>query len=245
LRLVRLGLICAQRVSPFFMERELRTFQLTEIRADGGNSVSGHAAVFGVRSHDLGFREVIQAGAFADAILRGDDVKFLLNHEGLPLARTKSGTLRLSEDERGLAFRAELDPTDPDAQRLLPKVKRGDLSEMSFAFGIQDRSKDEKWERNGAEMVRTLIRVSLFDVSAVTFPAYPSTDLHARDYFSAKIAELRALPDEQKKHADELERAEFRLRMKERDDFINRRTPRPDPMSFPEIIKRATIKPSI
>ncbi len=223
------------------MEREIRNFSLTEIRADNGNSISGHAAVFGVRSHDLGFREVISAGAFADSILRGDDVKFLLNHEGLPLARTKSGTLHLTEDERGLAFRAELDPTDPDAQRLLPKVKRGDLNEMSFAFGIQDRNKDERWQRDGTEMVRTLIRVSLFDVSAVTFPAYPSTDLHARDYFSAKIAELRALPDpdKQKHVADELERAEFRRRIKERNDFISSRTPPADPLSFTEIIKRA------
>jgi len=203
------------------MERELRTFALTEIRADSDNSVSGHAAVFNVRSHDLGFREVIQPGAFADAILRGDDVKFLLNHEGLPLARTRSGTLRLTEDDRGLAFRATLDPTDPDAQRLLPKVKRGDLSEMSFAFSVQDRSKDEKWTRDGGDMVRTLIRVSLFDVSAVTFPAYPSTDLSARSYYEQRMTELKDAPGPDLK-PDEMARAEFLARSKVRQSFIDR-----------------------
>ena len=228
------------------MEHEVRNFELTEIRADGDKPiVQGHAAVFGVKSHDMGFREIIAPGAFSDAILSGSDVRFLLNHSGLPIARTRSGTLHLTEDEKGLAFRAELDPTDPDVQRLLPKVRRGDLSEMSFAFGIRDRTKDERWHRDGSEMVRTLLKVTLYEISSVGFPAYPATSINARSDFAERIAELRALPDEQKKHADELERAEFRKIMKERIDFIDRRTPRPDPMSLPEIIKRARIKPSI
>jgi HK97 family phage prohead protease len=55
-------------------------------------------------------------------------VRLLLNHDGLPLARTTSGTLKLREDKRGLHFEADLDPNDPDVQRIAPKVQRGDLT---------------------------------------------------------------------------------------------------------------------
>lgn len=212
------ALICAQQIGAFFMEKELRTFALTEIRAiDGANPVvEGHAAVFNTKSHDMGFREIILPGAFADAV-KTDDVKFLLNHRGLPLARTKSGTLQLSEDARGLYFKADLDANDPDVQRLLPKVKRGDLSEMSFAFGIKDRAADEKWSRDKGEMVRSLLKVSLFDVSAVSFPAYPATDLQARSYFESKISELNANPeinpDPEKVKAEFIARSEARKKL--------------------------------
>jgi HK97 family phage prohead protease len=73
-------------------------------------------------------------GAFAATLAKKPDVRLLINHDGLPLARTTSGTLKLREDKRGLHFEAELDATDPDVQRILPKVQRGDLSQMSFAF---------------------------------------------------------------------------------------------------------------
>ena len=175
------------------MEKEIRTFDLTEIRAtDGAKPIlEGHAAVFNQRSHDIGFREIIMPGAFTDAIAT-DDVKFLINHRGLPLARTKSGTLRLSEDQKGLSFRAELDADDPDARRLLPKVKRGDISEMSFAFAVKDRNKDQKITFDNGEMVRALLKVSLYDVSAVNDPAYPGTYLNARSYFENHMAAIKA-----------------------------------------------------
>jgi len=220
------------------MEKEVRTFSLTEIRAIDGDKqvIEGHAAVFGVKSHDLGFREIIQPGAFSDAVM-SDDVRFLLNHRGLPIARTKSGTLRLTEDVKGLAFRAELDPKDPDVQRLVPKVRRGDLSEMSFAFGVRDREKDEKWYREGNEMVRSLLKVQLFDVSAVSFPAYPSTDLNARSYFEQRMAEVGAADrnlamkiDEQRvdaiitqELAAEKKREDFDAMMRQRQEFLDRR----------------------
>ena len=225
-------------------EREIRIFSLTEIRViDGANPVvEGHAAVFNQKSHDMGFREVIMPGAFAGAVMT-DDVKFLLNHRGLPLARTKSGTLRLSEDQKGLAFRAELDASDPDVQRLLPKVKRGDLNEMSFAFSIKDPSSDEKWTRDNGETVRSLLKVSLYDVSAVTFPAYPTTDLQqTRSYYEKRMAEA-VLPAEVVPPADDEKiKAEFLERSKARDDFLSRRTPPKDPNSYDEILKSARIK---
>jgi len=210
------------------MEKEVRTFSLTEIRAIDGDKqvIEGHAAVFGVKSHDLGFREIIQPGAFADAVM-SDDVRFLLNHRGLPIARTKSGTLRLTEDVKGLAFRAELDPKDPDVQRLVPKVRRGDLSEMSFAFGVRDRDKDEKWYRENGELVRSLLKVQLFDVSAVSFPAYPSTDLNARSYFEQRMAEVGGDPAQSKKLDEQLaaekQRADFDAMVRQRQEFLDRR----------------------
>jgi len=210
------------------MEKEVRTFSLTEIRAIDGDKqvIEGHAAVFGVKSHDLGFREIIQPGAFSDAVM-SDDVRFLLNHRGLPIARTKSGTLRLTEDTKGLAFRAELDPKDPDVQRLVPKVRRGDLSEMSFAFGVRDRANDEKWYRENGEMVRSLLKVQLFDVSAVSFPAYPSTDLNARSYFEQRMAEVGADPTQSQKLDEQLavekKRADFDAMVMQRQEFLDRR----------------------
>ena len=74
-----------------------------------------------------------QRGAFTDTISR-DDVVFLINHAGLPLARTHSGTLQLSEDANDLKVRAFLDASDPDVCSIIPKMKRGDLDKMSFAF---------------------------------------------------------------------------------------------------------------
>jgi len=93
------------------MEKEFRVnAQPFELRADDDAiRVAGYAAVFGEEA-DIGgyFTEVIERGAFANAIERGDDVVFLVNHDGLPLARTRSGTLRLSEDERGQIGRAHV-----------------------------------------------------------------------------------------------------------------------------------------
>lgn len=227
------------RIGPFFM-LERRTYELTDIRAiDGANPIiEGHAAVFNQKSHDMGFREIIMPGAFTEAI-KTDDVKFLLNHRGLPIARTKSGTLRLSEDSQGLAFRAQLEPTDPDVQRLLPKVKRGDLNEMSFAFGVADRSTDERWYRENGEMFRALIKVRLSDISAVSFPAYPSTDLSARSFYEVRMKEIEKDPDEKKPDQDDQEPVE-----KPADPEIVLAVPRiasPTHSSYEEIIHRARV----
>ena len=151
-------------------DTEYRSCAEMEIRAEADKvTVGGYAAVFNSLSQDLGgFREVIRRGAFQSTIAGGADVRFLINHDGLPLARTKSGTLRLAEDDRGLRIDATLDPTDPDVQRLIPKMKRGDLSQMSFGF----RTLKDAWRQEGADQIRELHSVDLFDVSAVTYPAY-------------------------------------------------------------------------
>lgn len=158
-----------------------------EVRAEEGAdgvTVEGYAAVFDEEVSIAGlFREVIAPGAFSEAISRGDDVVFLINHDGLPLARTRSGTLELEEDERGLKIRSKLDAADPDVARIARKMERGDLDKMSFAFVPEA----ERWEDlDGDEPRRVLERVALHDVSIVTTPAYEGTEIGLRSLEAAR-----------------------------------------------------------
>ena len=138
-------------------------------QADNGTTLYGYAALFDSPSEPMPFIEYVKRGAFSKTLNDGADVRLLIDHEGVPLARTKSGTMRLMEDERGLAVEADLDPMNPDAARVISAMKRGDLSQMSFAFRtIQDKFSDDR-------MVRELREVQLYDVSVVTFPAYEQT----------------------------------------------------------------------
>lgn len=151
--------------------------QAAEIREeDGGLRVEGYAAVFDEEA-DIGgmFREVIAPGAFRSAIGR-DDVVFLVNHDGLPLARTRSGTLELSEDARGLRIGATLDPEDPDVRAISGKMRRGDLDKMSFAF----YATRQEWDESGEVPLRIVRDAELVDVSIVNFPAYEGTEIGLR-----------------------------------------------------------------
>lgn len=159
-------------------EKEIRRGVPVEIREDdtGEIKVAGYAAVFGEATNIGGmFTESIQRGAFKDAIKR-DDVVFLINHEGLPLARTRSGTLKLSEDERGLYMEAMLDQSDPDVRSIVPKMKRGDLDKMSIAF----RPVRQMWDDSRPIPRRVIQEAQLFDVSIVTTPAYDGTEIGLR-----------------------------------------------------------------
>lgn len=141
-----------------------------ELRAEGeGSTLVGYASVFDSPSEPMPFVEYVKRGAFTKTIKDGADVRLLIDHEGVPLARTKSGTLSLQEDERGLRVEANLDPSNPDAARVMSALKRGDLSQMSFAF----RTIKDSW--NSDRTVRELREVQLYDVSVVTYPAYEST----------------------------------------------------------------------
>ena len=147
-----------------------------EMREDvAGNRLIGYAAVFDSPSEPMPFTEYVKRGAFQKTIKDGADVRLLIDHEGVPLARTKSGTLMLEEDERGLKVIADLDPMNPDAARVISAMRRGDMSQMSFAFRtIKDAWSDDR-------SVRELREVQLFDVSVVTFPAYEATVAELRN----------------------------------------------------------------
>ena len=157
-------------------EKRTIAYSNFEMRAEGdGNTLIGYASVFDSPSEPMPFIEYVKRGAFAKTLNDGADVRLLIDHEGVPLARTKSGTLVLEEDDRGLRVEAELDPSNPDAARIISAMKRGDLSQMSFAF------RTIKDSYNADRSVRELKEVQLFDVSVVTFPAYEET-----------VAELRS-----------------------------------------------------
>lgn len=163
------------------MEAERRTYTVSgiEIRADDDSAKSslhfaGHASVFDKLSEPIFgmFQEKVSPGAFAKT-LQESDVRMLVNHEGVPIARTKSGTLSLAEDQSGLRTEADLDPGNPTVVELASAMGRGDLDQMSFGFRTVRDEMDFDVE---PFPIRTLLEVQLFDVSPVTFPAYPDTD---------------------------------------------------------------------
>ena len=141
--------------------------------------LAGHAAVFNQLSENLGgFREQIKPGAFADAL--ADDVRALFNHDpNFILGRSTNGTLRLKEDDIGLAVEIDVPDTSSVRDQVLAPIERGDVSQMSFGFAVKPGGQD--WaEDDEGRLIRTLTAVRLFDVSPVTFPAYPQTDIAMR-----------------------------------------------------------------
>jgi HK97 family phage prohead protease len=171
-------------------EIERRTFTVRDIETreaeDGAMRLSGYAAVFNDSSVPLPFSERIAPGAFRKTLSETPDVRLLINHEGLPLARTKNGTLTLSEDEVGLRFDADL-PDTTEARDLWTLIQRGDVDQMSFAFRVIR----QKWSPDRTE--RTLTEVSLADgdVSVVTYPAYPTTTVEAREALANAIQAVK------------------------------------------------------
>ena len=125
---------------------------------------------------DYSWNERVAKGAFVNTLSAKPDVVLLVNHEGLPLARTTSDTMELSETDEGLEVKAVLDRSDPDVQAIVPKVKRGDLSQMSFAFRVIDQEWDDKMEN------RTIKEVTIDhgDVAVVTYPGNPATSFDLR-----------------------------------------------------------------
>ena len=162
---------------------EKRVFTLDSLKVErrgkaGELRIVGHAAVFNT-AVDIGgwFREQVAPGAFRRAIAE-DDVRSLFNHDpNYILGRSKAGTLKLSEDDTGL-HTITIPPDTSYARDLMVSLERGDVNQMSFGF----RVRKEQWDEGSADLpLRTLLEVELFDVSPVTFPAYPTTDVGLRD----------------------------------------------------------------
>ena len=182
------------------MKQETRNFDAQfELREDGdGMTFIGYAAKFNSPSEDLGgFVETIEPGAFRRSLRSRNDVKLLVNHDtGRVLASSRSGTMRLYEDETGLRVEASL-PNTSDGRDMAELLKRGDLNKMSFGFAVQKDS----WNNEMTE--RTLKSVRLFEVSIVAFPAYAATEALVR---SLDKAAKRAAVD-----ADQLADAVLKL----------------------------------
>lgn len=134
--------------------------------------------------------EIIAPGAFDDTI--SDDIRALTNHDStLVLGRTSAGTLKLKTDSKGLWGSILINKQDSDAMNLYERVKRGDVSQCSFGFDIISQ---KETARDDGTIVWELLKVKLYEVSIVTFPAYEDTAAEARraDYKAVKEKELKA-----------------------------------------------------
>jgi HK97 family phage prohead protease len=159
------------------MSLETRTLIRTpELRAtDSGRTIGGYAAVFNSRANIGGyFEEVIAPGAFDDALMQ--DVRALVDHDtGRVIGRTKAGTLRMKQDDTGLAVEIDL-PDTTDGRDLATLIERGDVSGMSFGFVVTK----EMWDETMEPPMRTIQALDLREVSVVAFPAYDDTSIAMR-----------------------------------------------------------------
>lgn len=165
------------------LERRAYSFDVSAEETENGHIITGRPIVYNSRT-DMGyFDEIIDEGALNATDLT--DVRFLVNHDTkkIPLARsrknTANSTMQLTADNEGLKIRVSLDTeNNADARSLYSAVKRGDITGMSFMFGVER----EEWENLESEHPLRRIKEisSVVEVSAVTFPAYEATEIQAR-----------------------------------------------------------------
>ena len=207
------------------VERRVNTVEF-DVRAgeasSDGMSFTGYAAVFNSPSEPLPFTEVIKEGAFKRSLKSRNEIKLFMNHNtDVVLGSTRSGTLQLSEDSRGLLAQAQL-PDTQAGRDLSVLMQRGDVSSMSFGFSVPP--KGDKWSSDGA--TRELHQVRLHEVSIVTgFPAYEATTASVRsldilaqrtavdvDALSDAILKLEAGETLEAEHADLISEVVSKLR---------------------------------
>lgn len=165
------------------LEQRSYLFDISADENEAGSVITGRPIVYNSRT-DMGyFDEIIEQGALTNTDLR--DVRFLVNHDTskIPLARSRrnngNSTMQLDVDDKGLNIKVVLDTeNNADARSLYSAVKRGDISGMSFMFGVDG----EEWEDLDTEHPTRHIRSisTVVEVSAVTFPAYEATEINAR-----------------------------------------------------------------
>lgn len=159
--------------------KETRTFDITKLSTrdateEQPSKITGYAAVFNSKTTIGGwFDEVIEPGAFARSLSENGDIRALFNHNwDNVLGRTKSGTLRLEEDEKGLKFEIEL-PNTSVGRDLAESMSRGDINQCSFGFWITE----ENWDYSVEPALRTIKEVELYEISVVSIPAYDDTEV--------------------------------------------------------------------
>ncbi len=203
------------------LERRSYNFEIrAEQREDGTGVITGRPIVYNSRT-DLGyFDEVIERGALNGTDLK--DVRFLVNHDisKIPLARSRNNnansTMQLMPDDQGMAIRVNLDiENNSEARSLYSAVERGDISGMSFAFGIDQ----EEWtELESDHPTRHIKKIStVVEVSAVTFPAYEDTSISVRN--KEALDNAKSALDSAKRSLEsglELEKLKFEAIMKMR-----------------------------
>ncbi|WP_394891107.1 HK97 family phage prohead protease [Mesorhizobium sp. AaZ16] len=164
------------------LELETRT---KSIDPADGNLIAGYAAIFHSEAVIAGeFREKIAPGAFARSLRENDVVALIAHDSGRVLGRMSSGTLRLREDAKGLAFDLHADPSTPDGATALGLVRRRDLRGMSFGF----RVRDEAWTETSGLPLRTLNDIDLAEITLTAFPAYENTTAALRSLAAFRSA---------------------------------------------------------
>ena len=165
------------------LERRSYSFEVRAEETEQGSIITGRPIVYNSRT-DLGwYDEIIEPGALNNTDLT--DVRFLVNHDTskIPLARSRNNngnsTMQLSVDNDGMSIRVTLDTeNNSEARALYSAVKRGDISGMSFMFAIRDEEWDDLDSDHPIRHIKDISTV--VEVSAVTFPAYESTEINAR-----------------------------------------------------------------
>lgn len=190
------------------------TFEVRAEESETGAIIVGTPIVYNSRTNLGYFEEIIEQGALNNCDLT--DVRFLVNHDTsmIPLARSRrnngNSTMQLTVDERGLSIRVSLDiENNADARALYSAVQRGDISGMSFMFSIDG----EEWEDLESDLpLRRIKSIScVLEVSAVTFPAYDSTEIDARDKTALDNAK-NALDSARKTSLDSEKNIDYRVR---------------------------------
>lgn len=190
--------------------KELRVLDATE---ESEPTIEGYAAVFDSWSESLGgndpFIEKVCKGAFEQTIQQ-DDIRALFNHDpNYVLGRNKAGTLTLQEDEKGLLVRIT-PPKTQWAKDLLVSIARGDISQMSFGFTVES----DRWSYEDNKDVRELLRVKLFDVSPVTFPAYTQTECGLRSIDEVLKSHQQIISERQQRDGEIRQQKLARLKQK-------------------------------
>ena len=158
------------------MEKRIFNIETRAEESEEGNQIiTGHASMYDTRSENLGgFYEYIEAGAFTPELIAKSDTRALINHDqNLILGRTTSGTLRLNADEKGLRYEFDV-PQTSYGKDLVVSMQRGDITQSSFAFTVAE----DDWTTDEAgNNIRTIKKIDrLYDVSPVTYPAYPEAN---------------------------------------------------------------------
>lgn len=178
---------------------EIRTCTVEDLRVEShgmAKIIRGHAIVFDKPSENLGgFREIIKPEAVDRTLKDGVDLRALVDHDSAKIiGRMSAGTLRVEKDSQGL--RIEIDPPDTSvAQDIVESIRRRDVTGMSFAFRTMPNGED--WDFKADPPVRAVTDMLVREVSIVTWPAYPQTDVAMRSLVAYRktaptnIAKLR------------------------------------------------------
>ncbi len=161
----------------FLETRSLSQFEEMQARAETDDEViriSGYGAVTGKWYDVFNFKERVAPGAFTKTLQENPDIRGMFNHSpDFLLGRTKSGTMDVEEDKRGLRYEIRADALDPQVQSVSRKIARGDVDGSSMAFFVP-RDKED-WDENKTPMRRTLLELELIETGPVVMPASPST----------------------------------------------------------------------